>query len=116
MISTGRMLLFLLGCIGTRLLFVYLSYIASPEILKVYGYLAFLPAVSFSLIYLFGLRRTGGEVFGEPIWWDNLRPVHALLYGLYGASSIGGWSGSWTLLLADVIIGLVSWIYYRMVG
>ena len=28
------------------------------------------------------LRKTGLEVFGDKIWWNNLRPIHGILYGL----------------------------------
>ena len=37
-------------------------------------------ASGFSYIYMNGLRKTGGEVFGDKIWWNNLRPFHAVMY------------------------------------
>ena len=42
-----RILLFLIGCIGTRTLFVYLAKNASKQNLKYMGYLALLPAIGF---------------------------------------------------------------------
>jgi hypothetical protein len=46
-----RILLFLIGCIGTRSLFVYLAKNASTKYLKWMGYLALLPAIGFFYIY-----------------------------------------------------------------
>ena len=42
-----RFLMFLIGCIGTRSLFVYLAKNASEKYLMYMGYLALIPAVGF---------------------------------------------------------------------
>ena len=82
-----RFLLFLVGCIGVRTLFVIAAKNSPVRYLKYLGYLALLPAIGFVYIFLTGSRQTGAEVFGEKIWWNDLRPIHALLYfdclGLY---------------------------------
>ena len=44
------------------------------------GYLALLPATEFIYIYLTGSMKTGAESFGEKIWWNNLRPIHSILF------------------------------------
>ena len=108
-----RFLLFLIGCIGTRTLFVYLAKIASTTYLKYMGYLALLPAIGFFYLFLSGSRKTGGEVFGEKIWWNDLRPVHGLLYGLFAYNAINGNDNAWIYLLVDVIIGLVSFLTFH---
>ena len=36
-----------------------------------------------SEIELGDYRKTGKEVFGSKIWWNDLRPVHASLYILF---------------------------------
>jgi hypothetical protein len=59
-----RFLLFLIGCIGTRSLFVVLAKRANTEYLKYMGYLSLLPAIGFIYIFLTGSRKTGGETFG----------------------------------------------------
>jgi hypothetical protein len=104
-----RTLLFLIGCIGVRSLFVYLAYTASTTILPYYGYAALLPAIGFALIYAFGLRKTGLEVGGEQIWWNHLRPVHAAFYGAFAAAAIANKPWAWLFLLADVTLGLGAW-------
>ena len=108
-----RFLLFLIGCIGTRSLFVYLAKNANTMYLKYMGYLALLPAIGFSYLFLTGTRKTGLEVFGDKIWWNDLRPIHGLLYFLFGYNAIMGNHSSWIYLLVDVIIGLVSFIGFH---
>lgn len=112
-----RFLLFLIGCIGTRSLFVYIAKIIDIKYLPILGYIALLPAIGFSYIYLSGSRKTGGEVFGEKIWWNNLRPIHAILYGLFAYNAINKNPISWVFLLIDVVLGLVSFlIHHYLVG
>jgi hypothetical protein len=108
-----RFLLFLIGCIGTRLLFVYAAKNVGPKMLPLLGYAALIPAFGFTYIFFTGSRPTGGETFGQPIWWNNLRPVHALLYGLFAYQAINRNSGAWRILLLDVAIGLVSFLAHH---
>ena len=108
-----RFLLFLIGCIGTRSLLVILAKNASELYLKYMGYLALLPAIGFIYIFLTGSRQTGAEVFGGKIWWNNLRPVHALLYLLFAYNAILGRKNAWIYLLLDVIIGLFSFLTFH---
>ena len=112
-----RFLLFLIGCIGTRSLFVYIAKTIDIKYLPILGYIALLPAIGFSYIYLSGSRKTGAEVFGEKIWWNNLRPIHALLYALFAYNAINKNPISWVFLLIDVVLGLVSFlIHHYLVG
>ena len=108
-----RFLLFLIGCIGTRALFVYVAKNASAKYLPLLGYLALLPAIGFMYIFLTGSRKTGGEVFGEKIWWNDLRPIHSLLYFLFAYNAIIGNSKAWMYLLVDVIFGLISFLIFH---
>jgi hypothetical protein len=110
-----RFLLFLIGCIGSRLLLVYLAKNVSLNYLKYMGYLAFLPAFGFIYIYLTGTRKTGAEVFGDKIWWNNLRPIHALFYFLFAYNAINGNKSAWIYLLVDVLFGLTSFLTYHFI-
>ena len=109
-----RFLLFLIGCIGTRTLFVLLAKNANKTYLQYMGYLALLPAIGFFYLFLTGSRKTGAEVFGDKIWWNNLRPVHGLMYFLFAYNAITGNSFAWVYLLVDVIIGLVSFLLFHL--
>ena len=108
-----RFLLFLIGCIGVRSIFVLIAKNATAYYLQILGYLALLPAIGFVYIYLTGSRPVGAEVFGEKIWWNNLRPIHASLYLLFAYNAINGNKMAYQYLLFDVIFGLVSFIVYH---
>jgi len=62
-----RIILFLFGCIFIRFLLVLLAKKIPKKYLPIMGYIALIPALGFSYIYLFGLRKTGPEVFGGKI-------------------------------------------------
>ena len=108
-----RILLFLVGCIGIRSALVILAKEGSSRTLRYLGYTALIPAVGFALIYLFGWRKTGAEVFGNRIWWNHLRPVHSMLYFLFAYLAINGNKNSWVVLLVDVIIGLIAFVNHH---
>ncbi len=108
-----RFLLFLFGCIGSRALLVYLAKIANRMYLQYMGYLLLLPAIGFLYLFFTGSRKTGGEVFGDKIWWNNLRPVHAVFYFLFAYNAIQGNPFAWMFLLADVIFGLLSFLLFH---
>lgn len=108
-----RFLLFLLGCIGLRLLLVFISKNIKPKYLQIMGYIAIIPALGFILIYLLNLRKTGRETMGEKIWWNNLRPIHGILYLLFAYNAINRNRDSWQYLLIDVVIGLIAFIIYH---
>jgi hypothetical protein len=110
-----RFLLFLIGCIGLRLLLVYIAKNIDITLLKYMGYLLLLPAIGFIYIYLTGIRKTGAEVFGDKIWWNNLRPIHALLYLLFAYNAINGNRNAWIFLLIDVLLGLSSFLIYHLI-
>ena len=108
-----RFLLFLIGCIGTRSVFVLLAKNIGTQHLPYLGYLALLPAIGFIYIYFTGSRQTGAEVFGDKIWWNNLRPLHSVLYFLFAYNAIIGNKQAWIYLLVDVLIGLISFLVFH---
>lgn len=108
-----RLLAFLLGCIPLRYLFAYLAYRLPSTYVTWMGYLALLPAIGFSVIYLFKLRETGAEVMGNKIWWNSLRPLHAILYFMFAYLAITQQHHAWIPLFIDVTIGLISFLVYH---
>ena len=68
------------------------------------GYLALVMAAGFIYIFLTGSRKTGMETFGDKIWWNDLRPVHALMYGLFAYNAINKNQKAWIFLLIDVTL------------
>lgn len=110
-----RILLFLFGCIGVRFLFVIIAKTINTIYLKYLGYLALLPAIGFMYIYLTDSRKSGPETFGDKIWWNNLRPIHSILYLLFAYNAIIGNKQAWIYLLIDVVFGLISFLVYHYV-
>jgi len=108
-----RFLLFIFGCIFVRTLFVIIAKNISLKYLPYLGYLALLPSIGFFYIYFTGTRKTGAEVFGDKIWWNDLRPIHGLLYALFAYNAINKNIYSWVYLLIDVIIGLISFLIFH---
>jgi len=104
--------IFLVGCIGTRLLYTYLA-MAFPAYLPYMGYLAAMISIGFFYVFFTGSRKTGPETGGKPIWWNNLRPVHGFLYGLFAYGAITRNPDSWKLLLADTMIGLAAFLNHH---
>ena len=111
-----RFLLFLIGCIGIRSLFVVIAKYINAKYLKYLGYVALIPAIGFMYIYLTGSRETGAEVFGEKIWWNDLRPIHSILYFLFAYNAIRGNKQAWIYLLVDVLVGLISFSIHHYVN
>ena len=106
--------MFLVGCMGTRTLLVYLAATVPLAWLKVMGALAAVIATGFAVIHTGGLRKSGPETGGEPIWWDSLRPVHAILYAAFAYTAwVGERQVAWRVLLLDVVIGLVSFVLHH---
>lgn len=108
-----RFILFLIACIGSRVLFAVVAKNASTTMLRYLGYLALLPAIGFTYLFVTGQRKTGPEVFGGKIWWNYLRLVHALMYFIFSYSAISGYRNAWIFLIVDVLIGLTAFLSYH---
>jgi hypothetical protein len=105
--------MFLIGCIGARSLLVIIAKNVDTKNLNYIGYVALLPAIGFMYIYLTGSRKTGAETLGDRIWWNDLRPIHSILYFLFAYNAIIGNKQSWIYLLVDVIFGLIHFLMHH---
>ena len=103
-----RWVMFLLGCIPTRFLLAYILSKLSQTHLKIAGTVLLLPAFGFLYIYITGLRKTGAETLGAPIWWNHLRPVHALLYLVSAIMALQGNKRAYMPIVIDTLFGLVA--------
>ena len=108
-----RFIAFLFLCIPARLLFVYIAKTISLSYLPYLGLLALLPATGFLIIYFGGYRKTAGETFGQKIWWNDLRPVHAFLYYIFAFLAINKNKTAFIPLLVDACVGLFSFLLYH---
>ncbi len=107
------MLLFLLGCMPTRILLAYLAKVGSKKVKQFIAYLAIVIAFGFIYIYFTGARKVGAETFGQPIWWNNLRPIHAGLYLAFAYNALHGCDCAWKYLATDVVIGFSAFIWHH---
>ena len=108
-----RFLLFIFGCIGSRLAFTIISAFASGWFLKLLGLIALGPVIGWFYIIFIGKRDTGLEVLGEKIWWKNLRPIHMLLWAFFAYLAISGNRNAWIVLLIDTLFGLSAFLNHH---
>lgn len=110
-----RWLMFLIGCIGSRAAFAAWAKSASPSVLPYLGAVALLPAIGFWYLYLTGQRKTGPEVLGGRIWWNNLRPLHGTLYAVFAVLALFGVEQAWMILAIDVLFGFSAFAYHHWI-
>jgi len=108
-----RFFLFLVFCIGSRLSFTVISAFASGWFLMLLGIIALIPVVGWLYIIFIKRRDTGIEVLGDKIWWQNLRPIHLLLWSLFSYLAINGNRNAWVVLLVDTLFGLVAFLSHH---
>jgi hypothetical protein len=108
-----RFILFLFGCIGSRLLFTLVSSIVSGWMLKIMGLIALIPVIGWFYIIFIGKRDTGLEVFGDKIWWKNLRPIHMILWALFSYLALNENNKAWIILLFDTLFGLSAFLIHH---
>jgi hypothetical protein len=112
-IEKKRLTLFLFGCIGTRLMFVYVAK-TQTDFLPYMAFIAVLIASGLMYFYLTGTRTTGPEVFGEKIWWNHLRPIHATMYMLFAILAAQKNKSAYWILFIDALIGLGAELQKRV--
>lgn len=111
----SRIIYFLFLCIGTRLYLSYLINIVGKEIYKILTTIILIIGCGFLIIYFGGYRKRGLETGGKKIWWNNLRPVHGILYILAAIMMIYGMRYKASIvILVDTIIGLLSFLWYHI--
>ena len=116
MLTVKRAALFLIGCIGMRSLIAYAAFAAPIQYLPYLGVIALLPVIGWTYILATGSRKTGLEVDGERIWWNGLRPIHALNYAAFAATAFTKNHNAYMFLVWDVILGLGAWINHHFIG
>ena len=107
-----RFFYFLFGCVLLRCIFALIAK-NNVEYLPMMGYFALIPAIGFFYIYATDSRKTGLEVMGDKIWWNDLRPIHGFLYLLFAINAFESNPNSWMILLLDVIIGLIAFLQFH---
>lgn len=102
-----RAALFFGVCVILRAAFVAVAARIPLNFLPILGALALVPGIGFLYIHYTGRNRSGA-VFGEPAWWDSLRPVHGVLYLAFAALAMLRVRAAWVILAADLAIGVAA--------
>lgn len=108
-----RWAMFLLGCIPTRLLVAFILSKLSKTHLRIAGLILLIPVFGFMYIYLTGSRKTGPETQGAPIWWNHLRPTHALFYLAAAIMALRQNERAYIPILIDTVFGLGAFLCYH---
>ena len=107
-----RFILFLFFCIPLRLFISHSIYKRkNVDLLK---FILLFIGLGFVRVYALDLRKTGVEVFGGEIWWNNLRPLHALNYLLATYMLHNKIKRSEYVILFDTIIGFLKFFIYHI--
>ena len=111
-----RFLIFILGCIGCRLTLSMIAKYIMIDYLPLFAIFTIPISISFMYLYIFGNDTANRQLewLGDKeIWWNQLRPLHSILYMIFSIMAINKLSYAWVILLVDTMIGLVSWLYHH---
>ena len=109
-----RFVAFLIGCIGARTALALAVKKSDKKYLPIFGYLSFFIAFGFLFIFATGLRKTGVEVHGSRIWWNDIRPVHAFFYLWAACLALKKSNDAYIPLLFDVYFGLGAFFIHHI--
>ena len=105
--------LFFSLCIIIRVIFVLLAYYLDKKYLYYMSFPAFLISLGFFIIYFGNLRKTGAEVIGSKIWWNDLRVIHGFNYLFFAYLAFKRNKNSYIPLTIDVIFGTIAFLMYH---
>ena len=108
-----RFILFLFLCIPARIGLSLLAKKLKERKLQIMGLILLIPAIGFLTIYFSNIRKVGAEVFGDKIWWNDLRLLHGLLYLTFCVCALLKNTKSWLILMLDVYLGLYSFFVHH---
>tara|TARA_B100001094_G_C18136357_1_gene775312 strand:- start:263 stop:622 length:360 start_codon:yes stop_codon:yes gene_type:complete len=112
--KTKRMILFLSGCMGSRIGLTYMIKKNNPMYKQILLCILVITAFSFGYIYINDLRKTGVEVFGDKIWWNNLRPFHSIMYFSTAVLLYINNKYAYYPIAFDTIVGLIEFTKYHL--
>ena len=110
-----RFVLFLGLCIPSRFLLTYIAKILPLKYLPFMGFTMLGIVIGWTYIYLTGARKVGVETLGAPIWWNDLRPLHAGFYFTFVLMALNKSKNAYLPLFVDTIIGLIAFLKYHKI-
>ena len=116
MLTSNRISLFLIGCIGARILLTYIVKIHNTKYKNILAAILFIQALGLSIIYIKKYRKTGLEVFGNKIWWNFARPFHALMYYLTSYLVYVKNKNAYIVIGLDTLVGVILYLtHYKLI-
>lgn len=103
-----RFVLFLFFCIPLRLFIAYSVY--KRDHVDLFKFILLFIGLGFVRNYALDLRKNG--FFGGEIWWNNLRPLHALNYLLAAYMLHKNIKRPEYVILFDTIVGFLKFLSY----
>lgn len=100
--------LFFFACIPARLLLVFLIYFVDKKYLYYLSFIGFIAGIGFLYNFIFTKER--GSTFNQISWWNYLRPIHSLLYLIFGYLAYNKNQYAYIPLLLDVLLGIISFV------
>ena len=99
-------IIYLVGCIGSRGVVIYISKTTTPDDLGYVGLLYI--GISIYFCYKFFINQADDN----PVF---LRPIHTLLYLAFAFYAICGYSDdAWKILLIDIIFGVSVYTIHKI--
>lgn len=112
--TAKRRLLFVGGCIPTRLLIAYVVSRADEKWRQISAVAFTIIGIAMLYLAITGKRLNGPETFGEGVWWTpELRVLHACIYFAFAGLTFAGYGESFYLLYADAFIGLFAFLVHE---
>ena len=108
-----RFLLFLGGCIPSRLALIATAKYLPLKYLPYMGLITLTIAIGFLYLYFTGKRTSGLETQGAPIWWMKFRIIHGLMYLLFSLLAFNYIRNAYMILLLDTIFGLALFLLHH---
>lgn len=110
-----RVAVFLLGCVLVRVAIVVVAARVALDWLPLLGLAAAVGGIG--LIRAYALNTDApGAVFGSRPWWNGLRPVHGALYLAFAVLAVARVRLAWTVLAADVALGVAAFVAHYGLG
>ena len=95
-----RSLIFLIFCIGSRILLVYIAY--KKQYVEILSLITLLIGISFIKLAI-GPKTVADKQLewlgDEDIWWHKIRIFHSIMYISFAMTYVYGYEYSWLFLL-----------------
>lgn len=107
-----KILYYYIICIFVRLCLAYsVYYVQKPKIRYIFSLLYFILSIGALYQYIIKTRTFGA--FHNKVWWDSLRPIHALLFLFTSIGLFYKYKYSYMFLLLDTLISILGYTFMK---